>query len=83
MKTALFVDFDNIFLSLRNEVGEAVALRFANDPGRWITWLESTALRHDEEEGAHRKRRTLIRNCYLNSSPQGRFRSAFTSSAFR
>jgi len=83
MKTALFVDFDNIFLSLRNEVGEAVALRFANDPGRWIRWLESTALRHDEEEGAHRKRRTLIRNCYLNPSPHGRFRSAFTSSAFR
>jgi len=83
MKTALFVDFDNIFLSLRNEVGEAVALRFANDPGRWIKWLESTTLRHDNEEGTHRKRRTLIRNCYLNPGPHGRFRSAFTSSAFR
>jgi hypothetical protein len=83
LKTALFVDFDNIFLSLRNEASEAIALRFANDPGRWIKWLESTALRHDEEEGAHRKRRTLIRNCYLNPGPHGRFRSAFTSAAFR
>lgn len=83
LKTALFVDFDNIFLSLRNEAGEAIALRFANDPGRWIKWLEATALRHEEEEGAHRKRRTLIRNCYLNPGPHGRFRSAFTSAAFR
>lgn len=82
LKTALFVDFDNIFLSLRNEGGESIALRFANDPGRWIKWLEATALRHDDE-GSHGKRRTLIRNCYLNPSRHGRFRSAFTSAAFR
>jgi len=82
LKTALFVDFDNIFLSLRNEGGESIALRFANDPGRWIKWLEATALRHDDD-GSHGKRRTLIRNCYLNPSRHGRFRSAFTSAAFR
>ncbi len=83
MKTALFVDFDNIFLSLRNEGGEAIALRFANDPARWVRWLESSALRHAADDSTPRKRRTLVRLCYLNPSRHGRFRSAFTSSAFR
>ena len=83
MKTALFVDFDNIFLSLRSEGGEPAALRFANDPARWIRWLESTLLRHDEDEAAQRKRRILVRTCYLNPSRHGRFRSAFTAAAFR
>ncbi|MEZ4406634.1 MAG: NYN domain-containing protein [Polyangiales bacterium] len=83
MKTALFVDFDNIFLSLRSEGGEPAALRFANDPARWIRWLEATLLRHDEDEAAQRKRRILVRTCYLNPSRHGRFRSAFTAAAFR
>ena len=39
IKTALFIDFDNVYLSLFNDYSESVARRFAN-PSRWMPWLE-------------------------------------------
>ena len=39
-RVALFVDFENGFSSLKAEAGEAVAIRFANDPPRWLRWFE-------------------------------------------
>ena len=42
IKTALFIDFDNVYLSLFNDYSESVARRFAN-PSRWMPWLEAGA----------------------------------------
>ena len=35
IKTALFIDFDNVYLSLLNDYSESIARRFAN-PSRWM-----------------------------------------------
>lgn len=82
MRLALFVDFENVFSSLRTEAGEAVAVRFANDPLRWLRWIEQVPVAASEA-GSAAARRVLVRTCYLNPSTSGRFRSAFTSAGFR
>ena len=38
MKTALFVDFDNVYSGLRRISAQA-AERFAKNPARWLRWL--------------------------------------------
>ena len=78
LRTALFVDFDNIYLGLQREDPSA-AEQFATDPTRWLLWLQDR-LPHQEEEG--RSRKILFRRCYLNPSQFGRFRPYFTRSAF-
>ena len=40
MRTALFVDFDNIAISFA-ELDETAARRFATQPARWLAWFES------------------------------------------
>ena len=40
LRSALFIDFDNIFLSLQDEDPSA-ATRFAREPGKWIRWVDS------------------------------------------
>ena len=42
IKTALFIGFHNVYLSLPNGYSDSVARRFAN-PSRWMPWLESGA----------------------------------------
>lgn len=83
MRTALFVDFDNIYLGLQRE-DPVAAEQFATDPTRWLSWLQDK-LPHQEEgtnpEGNTRKRKILFRRCYLNPSQFGRFRPYFTRSA--
>jgi hypothetical protein len=78
VRTALFIDFDNIYLGLQRE-DPAAAEQFATDPTRWLLWLQDK-LPH--QEGDHRKRKILFRRCYLNPSQFGRFRPYFTRSAF-
>jgi hypothetical protein len=80
LRTALFVDFDNIYLGLQRE-DPAAAEQFATDPGRWLLWLQDKLPRHhhDSEDG---RRMILFRRCYLNPSQFGRFRPYFTRSAF-
>ncbi len=77
VRTALFVDFDNIYLGLQREDPPAAEL-FATDPTRWLTWLQDKLPHHD---GDGRKRKILFRRCYLNPSQFGRFRPYFTRSA--
>jgi hypothetical protein len=77
LRTALFVDFDNIYLGLQREDPTA-AEQFATDPTRWLLWLQDNL--PSEEEGTRRK--ILFRRCYLNPSQFGRFRPYFTRSAF-
>jgi hypothetical protein len=77
VRTALFVDFDNIYLGLQREDPPAAEL-FATDPTRWLTWLQDNLPNPD---GDGRKRKILFRRCYLNPSQFGRFRPYFTRSA--
>jgi uncharacterized LabA/DUF88 family protein len=55
MRCAIFLDFDNVVLGLREGAGLETALRFAQEPQAWLAWL-----------AGERKRRFLIRRCYMN-----------------
>ena len=81
VRAALFVDFDNVFLSLE-AVDPRAAKRFAEQPDRWMNWLE----RGYHTTGGGREGRTrralLLRKCYLNPATFSRFRGFFTRSAF-
>ena len=82
IKTALFVDFDNIYIGLKTSDSVA-AERFATDPARWLRWIES-GMPSAEEERPHpdMDRVVLIRQCYLNPRAFHQFRPYFTRSAF-
>ncbi len=83
LKTALYVDFDNIYIGLK-QLDEAAAERFATDPARWLAWMGRGMPRQDEEDDAVllQPRDILIRRCYLNPRDFGRYRPNFTRSAF-
>jgi len=81
-KSALFVDFDNIYIGLSKSDPQA-AERFASDPARWLTWLEKGLPSPFGGNGSPRPRSVLIRRCYPNPDAGfRRFRSYFTSAAF-
>jgi hypothetical protein len=80
MKSALFVDFDNVYSGLR-KMDAAVADRFARQPIEWINWLGSSlALPDHSREGA--QRRLLVRRCYLNPVLYQKFRPSFNRAGF-
>lgn len=80
MKSALFVDFDNVFSQLRQLQPEA-AERFARHPAEWLNWLiDSLALPEPHEPGA--RRRLLVRRCYLNPNWYQNYRHAFLRAGF-
>lgn len=83
IRSALFVDFDNIYIGLSKSDPQA-AERFASDPARWLGWLErGLPGRADGKEGQPRERSILVRRCYPNPDAGfRRFRSFFTSAAF-
>jgi NYN domain-containing protein len=76
VRSALFVDFDNIYLGLQNEDPRA-AEQFATHPGRWLRWLQQ-----DLPDDSRTGRKILSRRCYLNPSQFARFRPYFIRSAF-
>jgi hypothetical protein len=80
IRSALFVDFDNIYLGLQREDPNA-AEQFATNPSHWLQWLQDR-LSHSSEENERQRRKILFRRCYLNPSQFGRFRPYFTRSAF-
>jgi hypothetical protein len=71
---ALFVDFDNIYISLQQQ-SQHIANQFATNPASWLDWLQEVA-------NGGEKRRILVRKCYLNPESFGRFRPYFIKSAF-
>jgi hypothetical protein len=80
MKSALFVDFDNVYSGLR-KVDQASADRFARRPMEWMNWVVSSlGLPEHVAEGA--RRRVLVRRCYLNPQAYQRFRPAFNLAGF-
>lgn len=80
MKSALFVDFDNIYSGLRN-LDQASADRFARHPTEWMNWVvNSLALPEHVAEDA--KRRVLVRRCYLNPQVYQQYRPFFNLAGF-
>ena len=82
MKSALFVDFDNVYSGLRR-LDPEIADRFAQQPMRWIDWLtRSLPAPPHAPPGAASSRRLLVRRCYLNPQAYQRFRPAFNRAGF-
>jgi NYN domain len=80
--SALFVDFDNIFMSLL-KVDPGAAKRFAENPERWLNWLEAGMSTDTTSEHIDQQRAVLIRRCYLNlSNRYTTICSAFTNAGF-
>ena len=82
LKSALFVDFDNIYLGLR-QLDEDAAEQFASNPAHWLNWLiEGMPGMADQAGQAGKQRDILIRKCYLNPRDFQRYRPFFTRTAF-
>lgn len=80
MRTALFVDFDNVFSGLKR-LGDDYAEAFARNPSRWLEWLVAS-LEAPAGAGENARRRILVRRCYLNPEPYKRFRIGFSRAGF-
>ena len=82
LKSALFVDFDNIYISLKN-IDKDAAEKFATDPARWLGWFER-GMPNEETEAAAltTTRKLLLRRCYINPVSFGKYRAYFTRCAF-
>ncbi len=78
--SALFVDFDNIYMRL-SELDQNLARTFATNPQRWTRWIEGHALRMLYGDGV--RRRILKRVCYINPHKYREFRPFFLRSAFQ
>jgi hypothetical protein len=79
IRSALFVDFDNIFSGLKRQ-DYKFADKFANNPEQWLSWLEGDY--GAREESGSLRRKILIRKCYLNPQEYWNYRPYFISSAF-
>ncbi len=80
MKSALFVDFDNVYSGLRR-LDQETADHFARNPSAWMNWLVQS-LPLPEPASPDAKRRVLVRRCYLNPQAYQRFRPAFNIAGF-
>jgi hypothetical protein len=80
VRSALFVDFDNIFINLQ-QLDNRFAIEFGTSPDTWLSWLEQEmpCTNLDNEPAA---RRILIRRAYLNPNAFSSYRPYFIRSAF-
>ena len=68
--TTVFVDYDNVYLSLKRKSEEA-AKRFSKDAARWIKALETGRLMTPTNSPeSDRPRRIVINRCYGNPVPR-------------
>jgi hypothetical protein len=81
-RAALFVDFDNIYLSIEERDPRAAQI-FATDPQRWVDWFEESLGPVGPRATNETPRVVLQRNCYLNPASFSRYRSYFTRAGFR
>lgn len=77
LRSALFVDFDNVYIGLARLDPQA-AEAFATDPGHWLSELGQGS-----DVDGDLTRRFLVRACYLNPSVYSRFRPNFTRAGFQ
>jgi hypothetical protein len=82
VRSALLVDFDNIYSSLCT-TDPAAAHVFGNDPLRWYGWLEATLGPVGPTADETTPRVILHRVCYLNPARFGGYRAYFTRAGFR
>jgi len=80
MKSALFVDFDNVYTQL-NALQPEAADRFARNPIEWINWMVD-ALALPSPHLPESRRRILVRRCYLNPVWYQRYRTGFLRAGF-
>lgn len=80
MKSALFIDFDNVYSGLRR-LDQETADQFARNPTVWMNWLIKS-LEMPEPVAPGTKRRVLVRRCYLNPQAYQRFRPSFNLAGF-
>jgi hypothetical protein len=81
IRSALYVDFDNIFLNLQ-AIDRRAAEVFATDPLQWLTWIERGMPTDPGQEAPLEPRGTLLRRCYLNPDTFQKYRAYFTLAAF-
>lgn len=82
IRSALFVDFDNIFIGLKRQQAEAAEL-FGTKPDRWVDWLEQDAPSgYRAASQPLRERRILVRRCYINPRSFQVYRPHFIRSGF-
>lgn len=67
--SALFIDFDNIYLSLKSRDEEA-ATRFARNPSFWLKQVVSGALIRTDAAAPQMRRRIAVGRCYGNPIPR-------------
>jgi len=80
MKSALFVDFDNVYSQLKALQPEA-ADRFARHPIEWLNWMMGS-LPLPSPHLPDASRRILVRRCYLNPVWYQGFRTGFLRAGF-
>ena len=82
IRTALFVDFDNIYLGLHRVDPEAAEV-FATEPTRWLAWMERGLIaKAQSSESGTTPLSVLVRKCYLNPKTFHKYRPYFTRAAF-
>lgn len=80
MKTAIFVDFDNVYTGLK-QISFNAANDFASKPLKWLKWLTQEFDR-DSIEDSSEQRRVLVRRCYLNPQWYQQHRRSFHEAGF-
>lgn len=80
MKTAIFVDFDNVYTGLK-QISLKAANDFASKPLKWLKWLTQEFDRDDIVNSAD-QRRVLVRRCYLNPQWYQQYRRSFHEAGF-
>ncbi len=87
LRSALFVDFDNVFIGLQESSPRAAEV-FGRLPEAWLDWLARVGGRRPTELGEPAappavRRALLTRNCYLNPVQDTKgFRAFFTRAGF-
>lgn len=66
--SALFIDYDNVYLALRNRNEEA-ASRFARNPAVWFSQLLNGRLIKSADGRHQYRRRIAVARCYGNPAP--------------
>ena len=81
LKTALFVDFDNVYSGLRR-ISTRGADRLARHPAKWLQWLTDNLPTTGADAETTGNRRVLVRRCYLNPVMFNQFRRPFHEAGF-